>query len=131
MEMTIVLARIFGLYMTLISLIMLIRPNNFKSFIQYFIDVPGSFVISGIIALIFGCIVVTIHFVWVDYLSWIISILGIIILIKGVIRLLFPDAMTRIAKKYQKNSFYFTAAIITLIIGLFLLYEGYILMPEL
>lgn len=131
MEMTIILSRIFGLYLVLISLIMLIKPNSFKSFIQAYINEPAFIVISGIIALIFGCILVTIHFVWVDYLSCIVSVIGIIMLVKGIVRLLFPQSMKNIAKYYLNNSVFFTTAIITLIIGAFLLYEGYILMPEL
>lgn len=82
---------------------------------------------GGIIALLFGAIVIGLHNHWVMEWPIIITLLGWWSLIKGFGLLVYPD-FTKIFSFIQNRSdtFYRLISLLYNILGLFLLYKGYL-----
>lgn len=125
MEVSMILAKIFGWYLFIVSLAMIAKPSGFQAMSKAIHGHAGSMAVAGFIALILGLIVVIIHPVWGSSWQIVISVLGWLMLIKGLVRLFFPAVSAAMVKSADNKSFYFTLAVIGLLVGLFLLYHGY------
>ena len=83
--MTIILAKILGLYFLAIGLAVLIDPDRFRKIYQQIKNDENFLLMGGILALLIGAFVVSVHNNWV--LGWpvIITLLGWVGLIKGFV----------------------------------------------
>lgn len=125
MEVSIVLAKIIGLYLFLICFIMLLNPKHFHEFLSSFANNPALITFSGIIALLFGIVILSVHSIWVLQWPIVITILGWLSLIKGVIQLAFPQLVSKMVRYINKKPLsYFSIAIIGILIGAYLIYHG-------
>lgn len=126
MDASIFIAKVLGLYLIVLSIGMFINHKKMKTTVKEF-DNPGLIFLTGILALITGCLIIAGHNVWVAKWPVVITILGWLAFVKGIIRLWFPKFSHKMNSKCVKNK---TACmitiLITLIIGLFLSYYGFI-----
>jgi hypothetical protein len=124
--LSIFLAKTIGLYLVIVSAAFMLKANELKPITLDMVRNPSFVMFSGILALIFGILIVVSHNIWVMDWRVIITLLGWLALLKGVMRLFFPEfAMHKMAKCVERNDYYFIMMGITLIIGLVLLYFGY------
>jgi len=126
MDTSIFLARFFGLYFLIMVVAMVIRRDQFLPLMRDMLKnsaVMGSLVI---IAIIGGLLLVLVHNVWVLHWEVIITILCWWILIKGCIGLYFPKTLlTWGITAIENPRFYYAAVVLYLILGLFLVYQGF------
>lgn len=125
MEISIVLAKILGLYLTLTCILMLIAPTRFQRLMQSIINHHGLISLSGFIALIFGIVIISIHSVWIFQWPIVITLLGWLMIIQGIIRIVYPELTSKMSKYLIKPSTYFSVAVVWLLIGVYLLYHGF------
>ena len=86
----------------------------------------GVMYLGGVIALLGGIVIVMFHNEWVKSWEVLITIIGWLALIKGVLLLVLPDAMMDWTKAFTKKKGYLMfGAIIAVIMGLYLGYYGY------
>lgn len=126
MEISLFLAKVLGLYLTIVSLFMLLRFREFLNLMREVIVQRGFMLTTATEVIIIGILIVVAHNVWT--LSWpiVITILGWLILIKGILRLFFPRTAEKAGNWWMKHDNYlYGMAIIWLILGLFLLYNGF------
>jgi len=85
----------------------------------------GLLMLSSIINLFLGLFIVLNHNTW--ELSWkvALTILGYLILLKGILNLFFPRCMLKMTKKYMEKDIFVYSGVISLVLGLYLLYHGY------
>jgi uncharacterized protein YjeT (DUF2065 family) len=124
--MTIILAKIFGLYFLAIGLAVLIDPERFKKIFQQIKKDENFLLTGGILALLIGAFVVSVHNNWV--LGWpvIITILGWWSLIKGFVLLIYPNSLKLFSFiQNRSNLFYRVMSLIYLGFGLFFIYKGW------
>jgi len=124
-DSSIFLAKVFGLYLIIMGLFCLIRFDAMKSAADDFMKNRAFSLISGVIALIIGLLIVVAHNVWVWDWPLIITLLGYLSLLKGILRLFFPELETAWAKCYTSITFLVINGIFWILVGLFLTYEGF------
>lgn len=122
--MTIVLAKIFGLYFLAIGLAFIINPDRFKSLYRKVMKDEGFLLIGGIVALLIGAVVISVHNVWIREWPVLVTILGWWSFVKGFALLVYPDCIKLFSfMSNRSHLFYRSVSIIYLTIGLFLLYH--------
>jgi len=83
--------------------------------------------LGGVMALLFGIVIVLFHNVWVADWPVIITIFGWGGLIKGIWLIVFPNTAGKLTQAYQKKSSLLVVhLIIVLVIGVLLTVKGYL-----
>jgi hypothetical protein len=127
MLLSIFLAKFFGLYLAISCFSLLLKFKKVQQVISKWDDQLGLFYFSGLINLFIGLFFVLIHSVWT--LDWrlIVTLMGYLILLKGLIRLFFAEkAFQKCVSLFKENPQ--RIKIITavfLVIGLYLIYIGF------
>ena len=135
MSLTIFLGQIFGLYLFITSLVMLIKRKFIKKAIEDIAKKPSSMFLIGIMTLILGIICVIIHNIWVPGWEVVITIISWLILLKGLFLLFFPEeAHKMIQSIYKKHKVNIYQNIkwfnwICLILGAYLIYMTFFKLP--
>lgn len=125
---SIVLARFFGLYLAIISIFMLVRSDSVREMLTDFANSKAVMFLTAIITLMLGIILVILHNVWTPNWRVVVTLLAWITLIKGILRLFIPESAVKMMSKFTSNkSAYYITAIITLIVGVFLIYQGFVI----
>ena len=126
LQNTIIISRILGPMFIIIAIGLLVNIKNYQKMIGDFMSSPALVYIGGVMALIFGLLVVVFHNVWEANLAVLITIFGWLGIIKGVVLLVFPNAMAKTCKMYQENSALLTIhAVIVIILGGLINYMGF------
>lgn len=124
--MSIILAKILGLYFLAIGFAFILNPDRFKRiYIQTMKDENFLF-LGAILALLIGALIISVHNKWV--LGWpvIITVLGWWSLIKGYALFIYPDSIKYFSFIQNRSiTFYRTVSLIYLLLGLFLIYKGW------
>ena len=126
METSIFLAKVIGLFGAISTLAIIfcykihleMEGNAAKS--------PSMIYLSGYLFLILGILITVSHQVWTPDWRIIITILGWLILLKGVMRILFPDTIKNLIEKKKSDKRFLLAEIVTFIISIYLIYQGFI-----
>ena len=124
--MTIILAKIFGIYFLAIGVAFIINPERFKRMCQQIVKDENSLFIGGLLALLIGAVVISIHNNWL--LGWpvIITLLGWWSLIKGFAILIYPESIKFLSFIQNRSRLFYQAiSLIYIVIGLFLAYKGW------
>ena len=125
MNISIFLARIFGLYLAIISIAMLIDWKGFLRRIERYVENPGLMLFGSIMTLLLGLLLINIHNVWVWDWRVVITLLCWITFIKGLVHLFIPTFPAKVISIYKTGIVYYSCGIVTLIIGGFLIYQGF------
>lgn len=126
MDMSLFLAKFFGFYLIIISVAMLLNAKTYLPIIREMINNQKMMLFSGIIALVFGLILVIGHNIWVPCWQAVISVISWIILLKGLSIILFPQASARFYNKFMAVKYVFEITLaIALVAGVYLLIIAY------
>lgn len=126
MASTYFLAAVIGWYLVIVSLIVLLRQRLVAGIISDITGQRALLFFMGLVSLIIGLLLVLSHNVWV--MSWpvIITIIGWLAVIAGILRMAFPDVSLRMGQWWQHRPVAFMIiSVVYLLIGLFLLYQVY------
>ncbi len=118
------LAELFGVTVVIVSLAMLMNQDKVKKIVQMVED-EGAMILNGICSTLAGTAMVISHNIWARDWRVIITIIGWLILVRGVLCLFAPEIIKKWAnrlKDTQISSIVFVAGVI---IGCILLYLGY------
>jgi len=127
MENAIIIARIIGPFFVIVGLGFLFNLKNFQKVMEDFAKNSALIYMGGVMALFFGLLIVQFYNVWKLQWPLIITILGWMSLIKGVVLIVFPKAMTKWTESYQKNTVpIIVHLVIALALGIFLIFKGYL-----
>lgn len=126
MSTTIVLSQILGIIITVFGLSVLVNKKSIIALLDETTQSQGVLWILGFITLIFGGLIVVFNNVWSSGLQLFITIIGWLVLLKGIVTLVFPDFTVRIYKKWVNIQVIIFSGFITFIIGLILLYLGFV-----
>ncbi len=127
--------QVFSLVYIAIGIGILINPDFYKKLYEDLIESASAVYLGGIIALAIGYLVVTFHNTWTKDFSVIITVLGWLALIKGILILVRPKVIITMAKAIiSKEKNLKIQAVIVIVLGLLLAFLGFcpkspILMP--
>ncbi len=118
--------QIFSLGYLAVGIGILINPDFYKKLFESFIEDTIALYFGGIAALVIGYLIVAFHNTWTKDLSVIITVIGWIALIKGILILVRPKIMIALIKAIvTKGNFLKIEAIAIIIIGLALSFLGF------
>lgn len=123
MELSLLVARILSLIYIAAGIAALSSKMNFSRILEDFERSPGLTYISGFIALIFGMVLITYHNNWVNNWTVLVTIIGWISVIKGVMLILWPQFISYFKGMYKNNKI---LGLIMLALGLLFGYFGFI-----
>ena len=125
MELSFLLARLWGLYLVIISLSFLFNRKILESVITAISD-KAFVILAGFFTLSIGIIMVAIHNVWTPDWRIILTLFGWLALIKGVVYINWPELALKWGNKFQTNrGLVNILLVITLILGIYLTYIGF------
>jgi len=130
--LTIYLARLIGLFLTIMALAMLLNGASFADDVRLLLQERGVLLVFGLIALAAGLSIVLAHNHWSDgALTVIVTLFGWLFVLRGVFLLFLPaDLVARIVEQAgileRPNLFGFAP----LVLGLYLTYTGFLARPS-
>jgi len=103
-----------------------INPGFYKKLFEDFIENAAVLYLGGVMALVVGYLILAFHNTWTMDLSVIITIVGWLALIKGILILIQPKIMIALSKAMaQKESILKIEAIAVIILGLAFSFLGF------
>ena len=126
METSIFLAKVIGLFGVISTLAIIFRYKIHLKLEENAAKSPSMIYLSGFLFLMPGILITVSHQVWT--LDWrvIITILGWLILVKGIMRILFPDIVKNLIEKKKSDKRFLLAEVVTFIVSIYLIYQGFI-----
>ena len=126
METSIFIAKILGLVYIAVGLGMFFSSSYYRKMLEGITKCAGFMYLGGIMALVVGFLIVTYHNVWVG--SWVvlITIIGWIALLKGLLLLIFPETMVNLTSVFTKEKNFAIWRFFPLILGLIFGYFGFL-----
>lgn len=126
MEISLFLAKALGIYFVIVSIGMVFDAARFRPLILDMLNKPPLLFLSGFIALILGILLVVSHNIWVMGWQVIITLAAWSALIKGIIRVVFPQLFVDTSRKWvQSDMAYYVTGVVLLVLGIFLCYHGF------
>ena len=121
MDISVFFARLWGSYFVIFGALFIITGQLGKT-IEMTDD--KAFVIStGYIALLMGLVTVILHNVWVANWKVAITILGWSTLIKGIMKVGYPEQIHKQAQRFKKKQW--LSAVIIIVLGVFLIWMSF------
>ena len=128
MEISIYLAKVFGLYFLVVGIAGFLNAEKFRSLIIDFSKRSDSLFLSGFIGLVLGILLITSHNIWSSDWRVLITILGWMTFLKGAFLLVFPEGMLRFSKRcLECKMSYNLSFLLTILLGGCFCYLGFIL----
>jgi len=118
--------QIFSVIYLAVGIGILFNPEYYRKMLADFADNGGVLYMGGIMSLIVGVLLIMFHNTWTKDFSVIITVLGWLALIKGILILILPEVMVSLVKSILKSpKFMKIEAIIAIVAGLFFTYLGF------
>ena len=125
MDLTIILARFWGIVLVTACGAYVVNRKLLQDELKA-VDKQEVLLISGFIALLVGAVHVAIYNNWEFTIRGIITLLGWITLLKGVLRLVAPQYVRQMIKRVRGKAAYLQAGLLVfLFLGSLLLYVGF------
>lgn len=124
MELSIFLAKTWGLYISIVRIALLSKRSRIEILIKE-LKSDLMLLLSGTIALGVGIAQVVAHNLWVGDWRVIITILGWAAALKGVFLLFYPRLSPQIAKTIIKSGFYQYLLGFYILVGIYLMFIGF------
>ncbi len=125
MAISIFFAKFLGLYMLILGLALLVRPNTLSLVVKDFVASRALVFLSGAFALVFGLVIVLLHNVWVFNWPVAITIIGYLAVIKGVMRLFFPEWVDPMAARFLDSPVMKAMIFLMILVGAYLVFQGF------
>lgn len=125
MDLSVYLSRFFGIYLVVVSLFYFVRKDYILEVVEDYLKNPASLFTAAIFTFILGLFLVLAHNVWEGNWRGIVTFLSYLTLIKGMTGLYFPSYSKSLKDKVLKSNFYYVLISFWMLIGLYLLYEGF------
>jgi len=126
MALSIFLAKFFGIYFIIVSVVAFARKKELPKISEEICRNKELLFVSGMVTVILGLFFTLIHNVWVNGWPVIITILSWMTLIKGIFLLLGSEKkMLKITKKIVTNNSIVTSSFVLMVLGLYLSAIGF------
>jgi len=125
MDLSILLARIFGVYMLILGLIVLRNPK-LQVLVNELSRDDGLRFVLGLFTLVLGIALVSLHNIWSDGYRVIITIISWVVLIKGFLTVWLKEkSYKNLIEKLSAPNIITATGVINLVLGIYLVYIGF------
>ncbi len=122
---TIFLAQLLGIVLLIKGLFVLLRPDLVKEMVREVTKYQVFVYTAGMIAVVFGLVIVMLHNNWGSLVQALVSAIGWLSLLKGIVGGVCAEALVNLADPIIKDeSDMRGVAIIVLLVAVYLLYMG-------
>lgn len=118
------LAKVLGMFLLIVGLALLKHGDRFLKWTREATKSIPFVLLSGIMILIVGLFIVSAHNLWVHDWRVFITIIGWLMVLKGVVRLFWPEKLSAWVNKFSHRGI-LIGVVVTLILGLYLTAMGY------
>jgi len=126
MAMSKTIAGLMGPTLVALAASLFVNIDSISALVEPVSHDPALVMVSGVLSFVAGLAVVRVHNHWGSGWAVLVTILGWLLLIAGLIRMLFPIALSGLAASVGKNTGLIAGeAIVLLAIGAFLSYKAY------
>jgi hypothetical protein len=125
MNTSIIIAQILGIIFTTMAFSLFTNTKATIAFVEEITKNKALFWTLGLFTVSMGAIIVVFNNVWSSGLELFITIIGWLTLLKGIMMLVFPNTSVSYYKKVNKENMFALAGLIILILGIALLYAGF------
>ena len=127
MELSIFLAKVFGVFFLFVALALIVNKDDYKGLFASLVQDAGHIFLWGVLGVFLGLIFVMVHNVWDGGWRTIITLLAWGTLLKGVLSMLFPGLVYNMLKKANVENMYLLEFSLSVILGIVLSYFGFTL----
>ncbi|PIR68210.1 hypothetical protein COU49_02610 [Candidatus Nomurabacteria bacterium CG10_big_fil_rev_8_21_14_0_10_35_16] len=121
MTITILVAKILGIYLVISGLFIIVHGKTIPHLLQDFFDHPAIVYLTGVILIFLSSIYILQYNIWNGISQTIVTIFVWLVFLKGMVYIFSPKLLSEISIKKYRNSFGFYG-FFAIIIGLFLLF---------
>lgn len=126
MEAAVFIARLMGPSLFVIGVGVLLNEANYAAMITEAVRSPTMIYFSGLLTLPLGLAILNVHRTWTADWRVIITILGWLLAIGGIIRIVLPHLTVTLARTlYSTSATLMVFAVAMLVLGGYLSFEGY------
>ena len=126
METSVLIAKIISVIYLSFGVGLIFNTSFYKKGIEKLLDSAGFTILAGMIAVIIGIVIIEFHNIWEKDWTVVITIIGWIALIKGILLLAFPKSMVFFKPMFQLENLYKFLAPLVILFGLIFAYFGFI-----
>lgn len=120
------IAGLIGPTLIVIAAAVLVRLGSFQAIADQVSREPALIFLSGILLFVAGLAIVRAHNIWTGGWPVLVTVLGWLAIVGGLVRLLFPTWFAAVAAQLgQSTGLIAAVAIVFLVVGAFLSYKGY------
>lgn len=128
MDITLFLAQIMGVYFLVAGVGILMNPARMRGAMK---EAEKSYLLpyfDGAVALIVGLLIVLTHNVWDNLMSSLVSLIGWIAVLEGVLMLTLPQkSISRIMQSFMGANLGRFMGVVSVVVGLYFVYNGFLL----
>jgi hypothetical protein len=120
------IAGLIGPTLIAIAAGMLLNLGSFPALAEQISRDPGLIFVSGILLFVAGLAILRAHNIWVGGWPVLVTVLGWLAILGGLLRMLFPTRLAAIAAAVGgSTSGIIVGAVVLLVVGAFLSFKGY------
>ncbi len=127
MDTSLLLAQVMGILFTTIGVGMALNMSSMNKLFADMLKSPGLLYFAGVLNLVLGSLVVLHHNIWTGGWVVLVTLIGWMALAKGFLWIVFPDQQAKIAKSVITASGIKLGTLVTLVLGIYLLYVGFVI----
>lgn len=121
-----IIAGLIGPTLIVIAAAMLLNFSSFPVLAEQISHDPGLIFLSGILLFVAGLAIVRAHNIWAGGWSVLVTVLGWVAILGGLVRMFFPTQLAAIVTRVgQSSGWIIAAAVVILVLGAFLSFKGY------
>lgn len=128
MDLTLFLAQVMGVYFIVSGIGALLNPARLNSAMQ---EAKRSYLLpyfDGAIALIVGLLIVLFHNMWDGLLASLVTLVGWIAVVEGVLLLLLPQkTISAMIQKLMGSQMARFIGVVAVVLGIYFVYNGFLL----
>jgi uncharacterized membrane protein len=126
MELSILLAKLMGLYLMLEGLVLLTQRKAVIHIVNDLSRERALMFVTGAMVVILGLLVILNHNIWDGTWRVLPTLIGWILVVKGILVLFVPGIMMNFGKKFaQKRNLAVLSGVVALAVGAYLVYVGF------
>ncbi len=126
MDLTILLSKIFGLYMLIAGIAIFMNRKHVMLAVVAIFKERFAQLLAGILSLLLGLLLINIHNDWSTAPAILISLLGWMVVVKGLVYLFMPESkLTKLMHFLSEREWYTVDAILAVVLGAYLAGYGY------
>src|ERR1700730_15544457 len=115
------IAGLMGPTLVAIAAAVLVTLGSFRELVEQISPDPGVIFLSGILSFVAGLVIVRAHNIWAGGWPMLVTVLGWLAILSGLVRMLFPIRLAAIAVAVaQRPGEIIAGALVLLVVGAFL-----------